>query len=277
MRFRLARPGRRIALPLLIIGGWALVALVQALHGYLIARHQGQMQLWWPTLGYALAIHSVWALLTTPIVIFARAAERHVARWWVRIPLYVAAWPVVAALQVLLFGLIYWPVYRGPHAATRWEMADLMFARNLGTNGLLYGAVVGMAVAWLRWPRRQAGEDSPPRSDAALLIRNRGRVARIPHDAIDWIGAAGDYAEIHAGGRAHLIDESLASLANRLPEGDFARIHRGALVRLDRIREIVPVGRGDARVRLATGEELRLSRRFRANLARLLGSARPAD
>ena len=278
MRFRFAMPDGRLARALLIVAGWSLVAFAQSLQGYLIAAYKGHPQPWWPTLGYVAAIYSIWAMLTWPVVAAVRAIERGIARWWARLAAYLAIWPIVTALHVLLFGLIYWPIYRGPGAATRWEMADIMFVRNFSTNGLLYAALIGAAIAWLRWPSKAAAEPRPASPQAgALLIRNRGTVQRIPYDAIDWIGAAGGYAEIHEHGRAHLIEESLASLAGRLPAGAFARIHRGALIRIDRIREIAPIGRGDAHVRLTTGEELRLSRRFRGNLAGLIGPAQPAE
>jgi len=279
MRLRLPTPESRLAWAVAIILGWSLVALAQSLQGYLVAAHQGHAQPWWPTIGYVAAIYSIWAALTWPIVVAANAIESRIARWWMRLAAYLAMWPAAAALHVLLFGAIYWPIYRSERATTRWEMADLMFVRNFDTNSLLYLMVVGMTIAWLRWPRRAiAAEERPASPDAgALVIRNRGRVSRIPFDAIDWIGAAGDYAEIHGGGRVHLIEEPLASLAERLPADSFARIHRGALIRIDRVHEVEPIGRGDAYVRLVTGEELRLSRRFRENLAALLGPGTPVQ
>ena len=99
-----------------------------------------------------------------------------------------------------------------------------------------------------------------------LVARSRG-VTRVVHfDDIDWIAAAGDYAEVHARGRALLIDESLSALAARLPEAQFARIHRAAIVRLDRVRELRGAAHGDGTAHLACGTQLRVSRRFRAAL-----------
>jgi two-component system LytT family response regulator len=99
----------------------------------------------------------------------------------------------------------------------------------------------------------------PPR-----LVARRNGVARIiPLEEVHWIGAAGNYAEVHTAGRAQLIDESIASLAARLPAQDFARIHRAVIVRLDAIAEIKRGSHGDGTVRLASGVELRISRRYR--------------
>lgn len=276
MRFRQARLRGRFSCLLLVAGGWGLLAFAQSLQAYLVAAHGGDAQAWWPTFGYVAAIHSIWAVLTWPALAAARAIERRLRRRWARLAAYLAIWPALAGCHVLLFSLVYWPVYRSDHATTRWAMAEIMFVRNFGSNTLLALALITLAIARLRWPRKAAASEGRP-EPAALIIRTRGRVLRIPFERIDWISAAGDYAEIHSDGEIHLIEESLASLSRRLPAATFARIHRGTLIRMDRVRDIQPIGRGDAHVRLATGDVLRLSRRFRHNLASLLVPVQPAE
>jgi two-component system LytT family response regulator len=100
-------------------------------------------------------------------------------------------------------------------------------------------------------------------AQSTLVARGNGTARLIRVDEIDWIAAAGDYAEVHAGGRATLLHESLASLEARLPRVAFARIHRSAIIRLDRLAEVRPGSHGDGIVRLACGTELRFSRRYR--------------
>nr|WP_241201172.1 LytTR family DNA-binding domain-containing protein [Lysobacter enzymogenes] len=118
--------------------------------------------------------------------------------------------------------------------------------------------------------RPVAAEPAPERRESeGLWIRVGAGSRLVRFQEIDWIAAAGDYAEVHAGGRSLLMDRSLAALTGELP-ADFARIHRGAIVRLDRIREIRNLGRGDANVVLQGGHTLRLSRRYRDNLAGLI-------
>jgi len=96
-----------------------------------------------------------------------------------------------------------------------------------------------------------------------LVARSHGSARLVRLNEVDWIAAAGDYAEVHAGGRTLLLNESMASLEARLPGSEFARIHRSAIVRLDRVAEVRPGSHGDATVRLVCGTELRLSRRYR--------------
>jgi two-component system LytT family response regulator len=55
---------------------------------------------------------------------------------------------------------------------------------------------------------------------------------------IDWIEADDYYSRVHANGSRHLIRASLVSLCRRLDASHFVRVHRGALVRLNRIREV---------------------------------------
>lgn len=261
------------------MAAWALIATIQAVQGNFVAAYGGSPQPWWPTFGYTAAIYSIWALLSWPIVGAVIAIERRIRRDWARIAAYLLLWPIVIGAHVVLFALVYWPVYRGAAVATRWDMTSIMFVRNLDTNSLLYLGLVTLTIVWLRWPRRQAerAKATPLADDDALVVRNRGTVRRLPFTTIDWIGAAGDYAEIHSHNGVHLIEQSLSSLAQRLPAEQFARIHRGALVRVDRVREIEPIGRGDAHVRLQSGTELRLSRRYRTNLAVLLAPQPPAE
>lgn len=123
--------------------------------------------------------------------------------------------------------------------------------------------------------RRQIGTGDQHRhllgAQARLVVRGNGSARLIRLDEIDWIGAAGDYAEVHSRGRAMLLDESLASLEARLPGAEFARIHRSAIVRLDRLAEILPGTHGDGMVRLTCGTELRFSRRYRKPMGLFLG------
>lgn len=96
-----------------------------------------------------------------------------------------------------------------------------------------------------------------------LAARSHGVVRLIRLDDVDWIAAAGDYAEVHVGHRAMLLNESMASLEVRLPSNEFARIHRSVIVRLDRLIEVRSGSHGDGTVRLTCGAELRFSRRYR--------------
>jgi two-component system, LytTR family, response regulator len=97
-----------------------------------------------------------------------------------------------------------------------------------------------------------------------------GRVRFINVRDIAWIGADGNYADVHAGGRTYTLRETLASLEAKLDPAEFARIHRSTIVNIRRIREIEPWFNGHHVVILDTGERLRMSR-YQREVARRLG------
>ena len=105
-----------------------------------------------------------------------------------------------------------------------------------------------------------------------LAIRSSGRVFYVEVPAVDWIEAADQYAQIHIGGKTHLIRESLNALASRLPARMFCRIHRSSIVNVERVKELHPQPSGDCVVVLRSGERLKLARNRKADLERALGT-----
>ena len=99
-----------------------------------------------------------------------------------------------------------------------------------------------------------------------LAIKVDGRTLLLRPAEVDWIEAVGNYVRLHARGARYLHRETLASLERRLLPHHFARIHRGTLVNVQRIREIQPGVGDDPVVLLADGTRLALSRRYRVRL-----------
>jgi two-component system LytT family response regulator len=99
-----------------------------------------------------------------------------------------------------------------------------------------------------------------------VLVRDRARAYFIPVDSIDRLSAAGNYVEIYAGGKVHLVREPLAKLVAQLDAGEFIRVHRAHVVKLTFIAELQPMFHGDYELILRNGERLPLSRRYKALL-----------
>ena len=66
--------------------------------------------------------------------------------------------------------------------------------------------------------------------------------------------------------------ETLGALERQLDPGRFARIHRSAIVNLDRVAEVEPATHGDGIVQLRDGTRLALSRTRREGIVRILKS-----
>ena len=92
-------------------------------------------------------------------------------------------------------------------------------------------------------------------------------------DEIDWIQAEDYYAAVHARGRRHLIRESLSSLEQRLDPNRFARVHRSAIVRLDRVREMRSAAGGESLLVLRDGTRVPVSRRRKEHVTALIRRA----
>lgn len=103
-----------------------------------------------------------------------------------------------------------------------------------------------------------------------LAVRVGKQIRFVSIDEIDWIEAQGDYVEIHVGTRTHLIRESLNTLSERLGTKAFLRIHRSAIIRINRIASVDSLPNRDCSVTLRNGTSLRVSRTYSDHLRRLL-------
>lgn len=107
-----------------------------------------------------------------------------------------------------------------------------------------------------------------------LVIKSAGQVSFVRISDIDWIEAADYYAGLHVGARTHFLRRSLADLEQELESSTFCRVHRSAIVNVDRVRTLRLNSNGEYNVVLENGSELRLSRRFRKHLQERLALTR---
>ena len=88
---------------------------------------------------------------------------------------------------------------------------------------------------------------------------------------VDWIEADDYYAAIHIGSSRRLLRESLASLEERLNPRRFVRVHRSAIVNVDRVCELRKE-HAESVLILNNGTRIPVSRRRRADIVRILRS-----
>jgi two-component system LytT family response regulator len=101
-------------------------------------------------------------------------------------------------------------------------------------------------------------------SRSRFLVPVRGKVIVVDAEQIDWIEAADYYVSLHVtspeGAASHLLRETMDELESQLDPRMFVRVHRSAIVNIDRVREIHPLFRGDCTLILAGGAQVKLSR-----------------
>jgi two-component system LytT family response regulator len=104
-----------------------------------------------------------------------------------------------------------------------------------------------------------------------FAVETRGHVLVVPVEEVDYISAAGPYAELHVGKQKHLLRERMQNLEERLDPHFFLRIHRSTIVRVDRIESLHKAAGGDYSIKLKSGVELDVSRTRIAELEARLG------
>ncbi len=93
-----------------------------------------------------------------------------------------------------------------------------------------------------------------------LTIRNKFEYKVFNVDSIDFFRAEDKLVFMYIGNVKYLVDIPLSRLEERLNPEHFFRVHRNAIVNLDKIERILPWGRGKYVVQFASGERIRISR-----------------
>lgn len=113
-------------------------------------------------------------------------------------------------------------------------------------------------------------DDSPPiepvERPGRFVVRKLGREFLVAADDIEWVQAAGNYADLHVRGKVYPLRITLTELETRLDPVRFLRVHRSHLVNLGQIASVEPLDSGDARLHLHDGTVVPCSRRHREPL-----------
>jgi two-component system LytT family response regulator len=113
-------------------------------------------------------------------------------------------------------------------------------------------------------------KDKPTRAER-LAIKSAGQILFLKTSEIDWIEAADYYACLHVGSKSHLLRRSMGELERDLAAEEFCRIHRSAIVNLNRVRSLRLSEDGEYEVVLEGGSSVRMSRSYRKHLQARLG------
>ena len=107
-----------------------------------------------------------------------------------------------------------------------------------------------------------------------VAVHTVGRYVFLSLDEVDWIEAAGNYVRLHVGGRGHLLRETLSGFESKLDPSQFLRVHRSAIVRIDRIQAVEPASGTEHTLVLRDGTRLVSSRGYREAIENLIRGSR---
>lgn len=175
----------------------------------------------------------------------------------------------MAALRFVWFGGILGETHSFPLTADRMLYE---FAKDIIAYGLLSAGTVALR-HYLSRPAPPvvvapvaATVTEPSLADSLperFAVRRKGREVMVEVADIDWIEASGNYAVLHVGDETFEIRSSLTKLEGELDPKRFVRVHKSHLVNIARVVEVTPWVSGDWRIRLQSGAEVNLSRRYR--------------
>jgi two-component system LytT family response regulator len=105
-----------------------------------------------------------------------------------------------------------------------------------------------------------------------FIVHNGTKDALVATADIEWIEAADYYSCLHVGAKSFMLRQSIKQLATTLDPSKFVRVHRSAIVNIDRVREILREGRSEGAVVLQNGQRLKMSK---VGWQNLLAATRP--
>jgi two-component system, LytTR family, response regulator len=106
-----------------------------------------------------------------------------------------------------------------------------------------------------------------------VLVRSVGIIETIHLQDVLWIGAAGNYVELHLQQRIVLYRQTLQRMEESLAPDEFIRVHRSAIVRTDQLAQLEVVKDGSYCLHLRSGQQVMVSERYVENVrARMMNA-----
>ena len=107
-----------------------------------------------------------------------------------------------------------------------------------------------------------------------FALRENGQTKPILLDSVRWIETEDNYCRLHFDRETSLQRMTLIQFlhhANLSGANRFVRVHRSSAVNMQHLQNISPLTNGDALITLKSGEQVRLSRRYRQALLASMG------
>lgn len=101
-----------------------------------------------------------------------------------------------------------------------------------------------------------------------LKVREGDHIQFVPVDDVEWFEADANYVILHQGAGESRIRSTLSGLEESLDPDTFVRVHRSVIINLDHLKEVQPWFSGDYLAIMKSGEQIRVSRRYKDRLLR---------
>ena len=241
------------------------------------AREGDVLQTWRPAVWEGTSHFVFWLLI--PLMGFAlKYFPITRVGWWRSLPFHLLATAPFSLLHVecmvQLRKLSYLAVGERYDFGPFWDNWQYEYRKDFLTYWLLLAGLLSFRL-YGEWLDSRAGTGDMSAGQPfteplqRLVVRKLNREFILAIADIDRIEADGNYVTLHVRGEVYPLRESLVTLEKKLDQKHFARVHRGHIVNIDRIREIQPWDHGDYRIVLKDGSFVNFSRRYRNRLNHL--------
>ena len=105
------------------------------------------------------------------------------------------------------------------------------------------------------------------------MVKDGAKIHIIALEKLDYDEAQDDYVALHSAGKSYLKQQPIAELEAALDPARFVRIHRSAIVNLERLARIEPYGKESRIAILTDGARLPVSRSGYARLMEAMGDS----
>ena len=117
-------------------------------------------------------------------------------------------------------------------------------------------------------------EPEAPQGDAPYVtLKQRDELVRVREADIYWLEAASQYVNIHMKDERYVVAEPLKRYFSRLSLPHFKRVHRSAVVNVQKVHRVLRRANGVHELELANGTRVALSRSRRALVDELLDAS----
>ncbi|MFC4348760.1 LytR/AlgR family response regulator transcription factor [Kordiimonas lipolytica] len=110
--------------------------------------------------------------------------------------------------------------------------------------------------------KQSSGQPTHTEAPQTIMVQ-KGTTARTLDVAeIDWVEAAGDYAEIHAAGESYLKRTTMTAMEKALPMDQFLRVHRSYIVAKAAVATVEGKSKGAYLLQLRDGARIDTGRSY---------------
>ncbi|MEM8550931.1 MAG: LytTR family DNA-binding domain-containing protein [Pseudomonadota bacterium] len=231
---------------------------------------------WWTPFILEGSSHAMLVVLfpLVPAILDRAPLTAHTWQW--ALPLHVAGFLAFSLAHVAAFVAIRTLAFSALGESYVFGISNpLVWLYELRKDAFTYALFVVLvalnrAAHYRRLERAVATDDA--RDGGRITLKCGGRTLHLRSAEVDAVSAAGNYVEVACGPRRYLARTTLSALEAllRAAGSHHVRVHRSHIVNVDAIREVLPAGTGEATVRLSSGFEVPVSRRYRDTLAEAL-------